>query len=137
MQFDKKGGWSPYWIEHIQINTRNLVPINWIKIWKCTYSVPVPTTPKSRSWKQQLNTFPAVKLQFLLLFETAFSFHEIVLTIITLYRSVCKEHSKSISSGAQYVALEKRFSHPSLVLDFFPYPTMLPSEHVSVSHAYD
>jgi len=56
-----------------------------------------------------------------------------VLTIITLYRSVCKEHSKSNSSGAQYVALEKCFSHPSLVLYFFPYPMLLPSEHVSLS----
>jgi len=68
-----------------------------------------------------------------LLFETAFSFHEIVLTTITLYRSVCKEHSKSISSGAQYVALQECFSHPSLVLYFFPYPMMLPSEHEPMS----
>jgi hypothetical protein len=31
--------------------------------------------------------------------------------------------SKSISSSAQYVILQKYFSHPSLVIYFFPKPT--------------
>ncbi len=46
--------------------------------------------------------------------------HTVLMEQLLLVTDIMKKHDKSIWSGAQSVTLQQYFSHPSLVIYFFP-----------------